>query len=138
MPPGEYEPARDTCEPCRAGKYCVGGMEINCPDSTWNDVRGASDVSQCRPCPQPGTICRSGEPLRVSAGYYMDGVAANHSYRCATRAACLGGELSFGDASCEAGYTGLICGACKAGYYRGRRTCLSCESSTWKAALARA
>ena len=103
-------------------------MEINCPDSTWNDVRGASDVSQCRPCPQPGTICRSGEPLRVSAGYYMDGVAANHSYRCATRAACLGGELSFGDASCEAGYTGLICGACKAGYYRGRRTCLSCES----------
>ena len=53
------------------------------------------------------------------------------------REACLGG-LEYGESSCEEGYSGLLCGTCVAGYYRGRMACLACADRDAKEGVGQA
>ena len=83
-----------------------------CSNARWNSVgpAGSGHGHPLTAATRAFLVSDCDPPLEVKPGYYMHTNASNHSYRCATKAACLGGVLSFGDASCEVGYTGLICG----------------------------
>lgn len=37
---------------CEKGYYCVDGKKIQCPNGTFNDENGMSDIKHCRPCPR--------------------------------------------------------------------------------------
>ena len=58
-PGGRICPDNSTVsEPCWAGYYCSVGFDpAMCPNKTYNNMTGASDISACLPCP---------------AGYYCD------------------------------------------------------------------
>ena len=115
------------CLPCSWGHFCRGGVEFPCPRGTWLNMTGAVSEANCTACPSPGTDCqpRSGA-ITVTPGWYLSDSLAARGYKCPGEHACLGGENTFGSVGCALGHTGLLCGTCTAGYYRGRFNCLSC------------
>ena len=123
--PQGQEAVGSTCAPCRKGHYCIGGTAIKCDEGTWHNQTGQWSNSSCARCPSPGTRCVAGYEVEVLPGYYMAFPSA-HAYKCASASACLGGPMTFGHPSCNDGHTGVICGECMPGYYRGRRKCLAC------------
>ena len=90
-------------------------------------MTGAVSEANCTACPSPGTDCqpRSGA-ITVTPGWYISDSLAARGYKCPGEFACLGGDNTFGSAGCALGHTGLLCGTCTAGYYRGRFDCRSC------------
>jgi hypothetical protein len=124
-PPGR-EAFGASCAPCRKGHYCIGGQALRCLDGTWHNLTGQASNNSCMSCPSVGSRCLTGDTLEVLPGYFMATYKDEFSYKCASVAACLGGPLTFGEDSCSQGHTGMICGGCKPGWYRGRRRCLSC------------
>ena len=128
-PPGKQE-LGTSCFPCPRGHYCAGGVAILCPIDKWLNTTGATNQSSCIRTPA-GTMSVQGFQLVVKTGYYLnDPYSGRAAYKCATNyaRACLGGGDEYGEASCAQGHTGLLCGRCINGYYRGRRSCLSCEA----------
>lgn len=124
-PPGR-ETFGSNCVPCRKGHYCIGGQALRCTDGTWHNETGQTTNSSCRLCPSTGSRCLTGDTLEVLPGYFMRTYKDEFAYKCASASACTGGPLTFGEESCSPGHTGMICGGCKPGWYRGRRKCLSC------------
>lgn len=57
-PAGRICPENSTLSiPCYPGHYCEASQPIQmCPERTYNDLDGATDVSWCKPCP-PGYWC---------------------------------------------------------------------------------
>lgn len=35
---------------CEQGYYCVNGVKLQCPEGTYNNGTGMSDINHCKPC----------------------------------------------------------------------------------------
>ncbi|XP_070551435.1 scavenger receptor class F member 1-like [Ptychodera flava] len=137
--PPPANPDQDPCTPntqcagpCPAGHYCPVGIEdpIACPNHTIRNTTGASQLSDCRPCPA-GSHCLQGDPVEYECpvGYYCEeGMPPEecplYTYRNTP------GAASEGDCyPCRAGYwcndTGMVTfnqNPCPVGHYCERAT----------------
>ena len=127
--PQGTEPYSDSmCRTCHTGTYSLGGLE------------------PCRPCPAVGVRCSYGY-LSLLDGYYPASSAYVHGwpsdagdtpsspapfsdatvlYPCKPTHACVvaGHNASY---TCNVGFEGPLCGACRAGFIRSGEDCVPCE-----------
>jgi hypothetical protein len=59
---------------CPKGAFCTGGQVSSCPSGTFNPNRGASNATDCVPCPLGSFTASIGSPgcLPCPAGYFQD------------------------------------------------------------------
>jgi hypothetical protein len=140
-------------QPCAAGFYCdEGSNQANdqyCPSGTYNNRTGASQQSDCLPCP-PGYYCTaatSTPTLKCGPGYYCSGGSSSPQPTDQTGGQCQQGYVCLLGASapipditdptqgypCPKGHRCIagsgIEDACPAGQYQpsnGSSTCLEC------------
>jgi hypothetical protein len=142
-------------QPCAAGFYCLqGSIQANdqsCPSGTYNNRTGASQQSDCLPCP-PGYYCTaatSTPTLKCGPGYYCSGGSSSPQPTDQTGGQCQQGYVCLLGASapipditdptqgypCPKGHR-CITGsgievACSAGQYQpliGQTSCLPCPA----------
>ena len=101
-----------TCSPCSLGQL------------QWRE-----GMATCVPCPAQGVDCGVRDAIDVLPGFYRPDDNDTTVARCPLRGACDGGVRG-GNWSCSPGHAGPLCGACTAGYYRGRTNCNVCPQST--------
>ena len=118
------------CIDCEGGGFCAGGVFTPCQLGTWSTQPTATNISTCQQCPSEGVSCTDGSAIDVLPGWYLAGAGDNAAFRCATAKACIGGRNAIGNATCQVGYSDLLCGRCVDDFYRGRRQCLPCDSAT--------
>ena len=118
---GEEQTPSGTCQRCGYGFFL-----LHAPDR----------AKQCKPCDQ-NAICYGANLLAPRPGFFRSGPLSEQILECFNKKACLGGDLDTPTGECSDGYTGLMCGACEAGYYKQTwLTCASCGS--WDSSIASA
>lgn len=126
-----------SCGLCSRGHYCIGGQRLPCPTGSYSEQIGLTGPESCTTCPRPGVAC-SGASVEVQKGYFMWKKNDSQVFACPLHSACLGSRfvnssgsnpfvLAFGKDTCAEGHTGVLCGACEPGFYRGKKSCLPCE-----------
>lgn len=136
------------CVPCDAGEQgqieeATGRQVCNmCPESTMQPHMGKVE---CVDCDDTGLNCDYKDKIEVNRKYWRPvDQDLNHSLQltnpvpersqpiqavlCPWPDACLGGNVS-GDVSCAPGHSGLMCGFCEPGFYRGSSICVACPST---------
>ena len=134
--------------PCDAGELgqieeATGRQVCNmCPESTMQPHMGEV---VCYDCDDTGLNCDYKDKIEVNRKYWRPvGQDLNHSLQltnpvpersqpiqavlCPWPDACVGGNMS-GDVSCAPGHSGLMCGMCEPGFYRGSSICVACPST---------
>ena len=157
--PGFYVPsARAAAErPCPEGEFNTQGGQSTC-DRCYDDLGygpayttsgpGATRCDRCRPqhfMDPTGRVCLSCDPdkmnctlaglsvrnLDILPGFFRMSPFVSDTARikpCKYQAACTGGNVT-GDASCDAGYRGPLCGVCRPDPYMNAQTFECMESS---------
>ena len=105
--PGQ-QPAQSQrqCLECDYGTYSFDGLE-------------------CKPCPR-GAVCPGRAILHAEEGWWRPHNLSEALYACPKPAACLGGADA-GNAACEAGYVGPVCGLCDAHFHKWGASCRRCS-----------
>ena len=134
--------------PCDAGELgqieeATGRQVCNmCPESTMQPHMGKV---VCYDCDDTGLNCDYKDKIEVNRKYWRPvGQDLNHSLQltnpvpersqpiqavlCPWPDACVGGNMS-GDVSCAPGHSGLMCGFCEPGFYRGSSICVACPAT---------
>ena len=126
------------CDKCQMDYYDDCGSDCGLPlidvDCKFCADEDGVDASKCA----VGTTVLT---LPIKEGWWRKDLVDDDGnlelYRCEVRPLCGGGAGLAGDALCARGAKGVLCNACRNGYYldRLRRTCASCASSrgalTW-------
>ncbi|KAJ9438469.1 Cell death abnormality protein 1, partial [Diplonema papillatum] len=78
----------------------------------------------CYTCPT-GAACFGNVSVYAQQGFWRRDVEGYRYlfHSCPQEEACLGGQNS----TCAEGYKGTVCGLCKSGFGRSRKTCLACD-----------
>ncbi len=128
-----------SCSPCAAGTYKEtrgGGACTACPVNTWLDGEGATQASDCQPCPP-----NSNSNLTAGLGDERDCVCSDSFFRPTDANGygecmrCVRGEylvVAAGDASNMTG----TCEACPRGTFKtdeGNQECTQCGRGSWNA-----
>lgn len=139
--------ANQAADPAELGCRCAPGF-VNtttlpqCIDGDYDPFteEELESMPVCVPCSEMPCIAECHDnTITVAPGWttYDKYAGADRPiFKCRTGEACPGGQIDLiteEDSKCEAGYEGVLCGNCAAGYYVGvGGTCLICDGTgTW-------
>jgi hypothetical protein len=115
---------------CRRGEVIKDGECVACAEGTYNLESNITEETRCYECSgKTGVDSCETDMLNLHAGYWRRHSESYSVLECIGSIEGCAGGYAVGDASCEVGYQGPLCGVCADGYYSNNGVCEVCSGS---------